>query len=208
MRLCLRPAKHLQRVNPKFGWLPQLSNCGNIACRVPSAIHAVHNAREPNSTGLTKTLMCGAAPGCAFPAIEPEPEQPGFVHHVYECTKCRSTQSLRTPRSMSGSQGQQNGDRMAKFAIVATVKTTPGKRDEYLKHLKAHAQRCLATSTRYPGVRDTRAKGGSRHPHAVRVDASPEAFQAHWTGPSMQQAKQDAAGLQVSLSGVRCDIVE
>ena len=34
---------------------------------------------------------------------------------------------------------------MAKFAIVATVKTVPGKRDEYLKHLKAHAQRCLAT---------------------------------------------------------------
>jgi quinol monooxygenase YgiN len=40
------------------------------------------------------------------------------------------------------------------------------------------------------------------------VYASPEAFQAHWTGLSMQQAKQDAAGLQVSLSGVRCDLVE
>ena len=34
---------------------------------------------------------------------------------------------------------------MAKFAIVATIKTAPGKRNEYLKHLKAHAQRCLAT---------------------------------------------------------------
>jgi quinol monooxygenase YgiN len=29
--------------------------------------------------------------------------------------------------------------------LVATIKTVPGKRDEYLKHLKAHAQRCLAT---------------------------------------------------------------
>ena len=34
---------------------------------------------------------------------------------------------------------------MTKFAIVATIKTAPGKRDEYLKHLKAHGQRCLAT---------------------------------------------------------------
>lgn len=37
------------------------------------------------------------------------------------------------------------GEHMAKFAIVGTIKTAPGKRDEYLKHLKAHAQRCLAT---------------------------------------------------------------
>jgi hypothetical protein len=26
-----------------------------------------------------------------------EEEKPGFVHHVYECTKCRSTQSFVTP---------------------------------------------------------------------------------------------------------------
>ena len=28
---------------------------------------------------------------------------------------------------------------MAKLAIVATIKTVPGRRDEYLKHLRAHA---------------------------------------------------------------------
>jgi hypothetical protein len=32
--------------------------------------------------------------------------------------------------------------------------------------------------------------------------------EAHWTGPSMQQIKQDETDLQVSLSGVRCDFVE
>jgi hypothetical protein len=26
-----------------------------------------------------------------------EPDKPGFVHHVYECTNCRSTQSFVTP---------------------------------------------------------------------------------------------------------------
>ena len=25
-----------------------------------------------------------------------EPDKPGFVHHVYECTRCRSTQSFVT----------------------------------------------------------------------------------------------------------------
>ena len=34
---------------------------------------------------------------------------------------------------------------MGKLAIVATIKTVPGKREEYLKHMKAHAQRYLAT---------------------------------------------------------------
>jgi quinol monooxygenase YgiN len=39
----------------------------------------------------------------------------------------------------------REGGYMSKFAIVATIKTVPGKRDEYVKHLKAHGQRCLAT---------------------------------------------------------------
>jgi hypothetical protein len=26
-----------------------------------------------------------------------EPDKPGFVHHVYECKECRSTQSFVTP---------------------------------------------------------------------------------------------------------------
>jgi quinol monooxygenase YgiN len=40
------------------------------------------------------------------------------------------------------------------------------------------------------------------------VYASPEAFQTHWTGRSIQQVRQDTAGLQVSLTGVRCDLIE
>ena len=36
---------------------------------------------------------------------------------------------------------------MGKLAVVATIKTAAGKRDEYLKRLKAHSQRYLATET-------------------------------------------------------------
>jgi quinol monooxygenase YgiN len=97
---------------------------------------------------------------------------------------------------------------MAKFAIVATIKTNPGKRDEYLKHLKAHAQRCLATE---PGTLKFEILVPQKEADTVmlyEVYASPEAFEAHWTGPFMQQAKRESAGLQVSLSGVRCDFAE
>jgi hypothetical protein len=34
---------------------------------------------------------------------------------------------------------------MGKLAVSATIKTVAGNRDEYLKHLKAHSQRYLAT---------------------------------------------------------------
>ena len=97
---------------------------------------------------------------------------------------------------------------MAKFAIVATIKTAPGKRNEYLKHLKAHAQRCLATE---PGTLKFEILLPQEETDTImlyEVYASREAFEAHWTGPSIQQAKQDTTGLQVSLSGVRCDFVE
>ena len=97
---------------------------------------------------------------------------------------------------------------MAKFAIVATVKTTPDRRDEYLKHLKAHAQRCLATE---PGTLKFEILVPHKEADTVmlyEIYASPEAFEAQWTGPSMQQAMRESAGLQVSLSGVRCNFVE
>jgi quinol monooxygenase YgiN len=97
---------------------------------------------------------------------------------------------------------------MSKLAIVATIKTVPGKREEYLKHLKAHAERCLATE---PGTLKFEILVPQKEADTVmlyEVYASPEAFEAHWTGPSMQQAKRDTEGLQVSLSGVRCDPID
>ena len=36
-----------------------------------------------------------------------EIEKPGFVHDVFECTRCRSTQSYVTPEQPSGSEGHR-----------------------------------------------------------------------------------------------------
>ena len=92
--------------------------------------------------------------------------------------------------------------------MVATIKTVPGKRDEYLKHLKAHAQRCLATE---PGTLKFEILVPQDEADTVMLYegyASPEAFEAHWNGLSKQQAERDFRGLKVSASGVCCDIVE
>ena len=97
---------------------------------------------------------------------------------------------------------------MAKLAIVATIKTVSGKRDEYLKHLKAHGERCLASEPGTLRFEILVPKEEADTLMLYEVYASPEAFQAHWSGASMQQAKQDTTGLQISLSGVRCDLVE
>ena len=97
---------------------------------------------------------------------------------------------------------------MAKLAIVATIKTIPGKRDEYLNHLKAHGERCLATE---PGTLKFEIMLPLEEADTImlyEVYASPEAFHVHWTGPSMKQAAQDVSGLQLSMSGIRCNVVE
>lgn len=97
---------------------------------------------------------------------------------------------------------------MTKFALVATIKTAPGKRDEYLKHLKAHAARCLATE---PGTLQFDILVPKEEAETLmlyEVYASPEAFQTHWTGASLKQMKKDSAGMQLSLTGVRCDLAD
>src|SRR5690242_8658766 len=97
---------------------------------------------------------------------------------------------------------------MRKLAIVATIKTVTAKRNEYLKHLRAHAERCRA---REPGTLQFEILVPEKEADSLmlyEVYASPEAFKLHWEGESMKQMRRDSEGLQLSLSGVRCDLVE
>jgi acyl-coenzyme A thioesterase PaaI-like protein/quinol monooxygenase YgiN len=105
--------------------------------------------------------------------------------------------------------GQVNEETpMAKLAIVATIKIPPGRRDEYLKHLRAHAERCRVNE---PGTLQFDIVAPHDDPNAAmlyEVYASSEAFQDHWRGESMKQLRRDSEGIEVSLSGVRGDLVE
>jgi quinol monooxygenase YgiN len=97
---------------------------------------------------------------------------------------------------------------MGKLAIIATIKTASGKRDEYLKHLKAHAERSLSTE---PGTLKFEILVPQKQADTVmlyELYASPEAFEVHRTGASLQQMKRDTEELQASLVGVFCDPLE
>ena len=37
---------------------------------------------------------------------------------------------------------------------------------------------------------------------------SAEAFDLHWNGPSVEQVRKEAAGLSLSLTGTRCELIE
>ena len=96
---------------------------------------------------------------------------------------------------------------MGKLALIATIKTVPGKRGEYLKHLKAHLLRYLTTE---PGT----VKFEIMVPHdqvdtvmLYEVYASQEAFETHWNDRAKQAANKDLEHLRVSATGVRCDLV-
>jgi quinol monooxygenase YgiN len=97
---------------------------------------------------------------------------------------------------------------MGKLAIVATITTATGKRDEYLKHLKAHAQRCLSTE---PGTLKFEILVPQQQADTVmlyELYSSREAFEAHRKGASLQQIRQDARELQTSMVGVFCNPME
>jgi len=97
---------------------------------------------------------------------------------------------------------------VAKLAIVATMKIVPGKRAEYLPHLMAHGKRCLANE---PGTLRFEIMLPNDEPDTIllyEVYESPEAFDAHWNGASIQQARKDTAGMVESMKGTRCALVE
>ena len=51
---------------------------------------------ENQTEGLDKKPQCVKC-GSKMRSSCTEPDKPGFVHNIYECTKCRITQSFVTP---------------------------------------------------------------------------------------------------------------
>jgi quinol monooxygenase YgiN len=85
---------------------------------------------------------------------------------------------------------------MGKLALIATIKTVPGKREEYLNHLRAHSQGYFAKE---PGT----LKFEIMVPHdqadtviLYEVYASPEAFETHWRGPAKQGSQSRFGALK------------
>jgi hypothetical protein len=75
-------------------------NCRTVACWLAELQLRGPSMAIDDYKGLDvepDCLKCGSK--MRFSCTEPEPDQSGFVHHIYECSKCRTTQSFVTPAS-------------------------------------------------------------------------------------------------------------
>lgn len=97
---------------------------------------------------------------------------------------------------------------MSKLAIIGTLELQPGSRDEVLKSLLAHRERCLRDE---PGTLqlDILIPQDSNDKillYEVYTDAA--AFAVHFSGASLKQAQQEVGSKIRSLSGVQCGLPE
>lgn len=97
---------------------------------------------------------------------------------------------------------------MSKLAIIGTLELQPGSRDEVLKSLLAHRERCLRDE---PGTLqlDVLIPQDSNNKILLyEVYTNADAFAAHFSGPSLKQAQQEVGSKLLSLSGVQCGLAE
>ena len=96
---------------------------------------------------------------------------------------------------------------MSKFANVVTIEVAPGRRDEVVALLMAHKARLkdepgtLQFEVLLPNDDDTKVRVYEMYRDAL-------AFEAHLSGPSLAQWKEETAGMVVKLQGVRCAVVD
>jgi quinol monooxygenase YgiN len=111
---------------------------------------------------------------------------------------------VRAPNS-----GRRNGDAdMPKFALIASIEVAPGRRDEFLPLLRAHAARCLKDE---PGTLQFDVllpHDGGDKVMLYELYQDQAAFDAHSNGPSLAQLRKEAAGMMGKVSGTRCSLSE
>jgi (4S)-4-hydroxy-5-phosphonooxypentane-2,3-dione isomerase len=97
---------------------------------------------------------------------------------------------------------------MAKLVVIATAVVAVESRDKVISSLKAHGTRCLKDE---PGtlqfeVLKPHDDNGKILLHEVYDDA--EAFEVHRKGASVKRFREEIAALEVTLTVIKCAIVE
>jgi (4S)-4-hydroxy-5-phosphonooxypentane-2,3-dione isomerase len=100
------------------------------------------------------------------------------------------------------------GVEMPKLAIIGNLEIASGHLDRVLPLLMAHRARCLADE---PGTlqfevllpRDDQTKV-----LLYEVYTDDAAFEAHWSGPSTNRLREEAAGMIVGVTGTRCALAD
>jgi (4S)-4-hydroxy-5-phosphonooxypentane-2,3-dione isomerase len=97
---------------------------------------------------------------------------------------------------------------MSKLAIVTTLRVAPGRMDEYLPLLRAHRARCLQDE---PGTLQIDMLKPVEDPASILIYVvyrDEAASIAHRTGPLLARHGQDAEGILLGATGIRCAVLD
>jgi len=97
---------------------------------------------------------------------------------------------------------------MPKFAIIATIEVAPGRRDEFLPLLKAHAARCLKDEPGTVQFDLLLPQEGDNKVMIYELYSDAAAFDAHANGPSLARLRKEATGMMANVVGTRCSLAE
>src|SRR5713226_2818930 len=97
---------------------------------------------------------------------------------------------------------------MAKFAIVATFEIAPEQIDAFLPLLLAHRDRCLKDEPGTLRFDVLRPRNEENKLMLYEVYEDDAAFQVHWDGPSIARMREEAAGMERKLTGIRCSLLD
>ena len=95
---------------------------------------------------------------------------------------------------------------MSQLAIIATIQVQPGTREAVLAALLSHRDRCLRDE---PGTLQFEVlvpKEDDAKLMLYEVYADAAAFEAHWNGPSIKRAREQAGSNVLSMTGIQCAV--
>jgi (4S)-4-hydroxy-5-phosphonooxypentane-2,3-dione isomerase len=97
---------------------------------------------------------------------------------------------------------------MPKLAVIGTIDTAPGRRDEVLTALKAHKDRVLKDEPGTLKFEILVPREDDERILLVEVYQDDTTFELHRTKPSITQFREETTGMDVKISITRCALLE
>ena len=97
---------------------------------------------------------------------------------------------------------------MAKLAIIGNLEIAPGHLDGVLPLLMAHRARCLADEAGTLQFEVLLPRDDQTKVLLYEVYTDDAAFEAHWSGPSTNRLREEAAGMIVAVTGTKCALAD
>jgi len=92
--------------------------------------------------------------------------------------------------------------------IIATIEIAPGRMDDYIPLAIAHRTRSLRDEPGTLAFEILRPRDDDTKVMLYELYADDAAFDAHWNGASIKRIREEAVGIMLRISGIRCTPAE